>query len=80
MIEGRVQGDDDCLYLNINVPVLRDKSRKMPVIFFIHGGSFQYGSGVPFSANNIYLTDRDLVFVAINYRVGVQGRIAKLFM
>ncbi|XP_014203332.1 venom carboxylesterase-6-like [Copidosoma floridanum] len=72
--EGRVNGEDDCLYLNINVPVVaRYRPRGMPVVFFIHGGSFQYGSGSSFAENNIYMMDRDVVFVSINYRLGVQG-------
>lgn len=73
--EGRVAGSDDCLYLSINVPVLKDTKRKLPVIFLIHGGSYQYGDGLTYGANNKYLLDRDIVFVSINYRLGILGEI-----
>ncbi|XP_031779585.1 venom carboxylesterase-6-like [Nasonia vitripennis] len=71
--EGRVTGSDDCLYLSINVPVLEDTKRKLPVIFLIHGGSFQYGNGLTYGAKNKYLLDRDIGFVSINYRLGILG-------
>lgn len=57
--------------MNIYVPVLKDDSKRMPVIFFIHGGSFQVASGSLFGEK--YLADRDVVFITINYRLGVLG-------
>ncbi|OXU29807.1 hypothetical protein TSAR_014120 [Trichomalopsis sarcophagae] len=49
------------------------KGRKggLPVIFFIHGGSFQYASGNMFGDK--YLADRDVIFVTFNYRLGILG-------
>ncbi|XP_023316080.1 venom carboxylesterase-6-like [Trichogramma pretiosum] len=70
---GRVVGSEDCLHLSINAPARQDKSQLLPVIAFIHGGSFQYGSGLPFASDNPYLMDRDVVFVAMNYRLNVLG-------
>ncbi|CAB0033832.1 unnamed protein product [Trichogramma brassicae] len=70
---GRVVGSEDCLYLSVNAPARQNKSQLLPVIAFIHGGSFQYGSGLPFASDNPYLMDRDVVFVAMNYRLNVLG-------
>ncbi|XP_014221049.1 venom carboxylesterase-6 [Trichogramma pretiosum] len=67
-----LQGSDDCLYLSVYVPRrFNNEKTPMPVIFFIHGGSFQYASGTAFGDK--YLADRDVVFVTINYRLGVLG-------
>ncbi|OAD61357.1 Venom carboxylesterase-6 [Eufriesea mexicana] len=55
----RVQGAEDCLYLNIYVPTeRRTTSQSLPVIFWIHGGAFQFGSGMEMGAK--YLMDRFL--------------------
>ncbi|KAK2580523.1 hypothetical protein KPH14_006257 [Odynerus spinipes] len=69
--EDRVQGSEDCLYLNVYVPVLEKTDSKLPVIFWIHGGAFQYGSGMDMGAK--FLMDQDVIFVTINYRLGPLG-------
>ena len=38
---------------------------------WIHGGSFAFGAGEIFGAE--YLLDKDVVFVSINYRLGIFG-------
>ena len=71
----KVEGAEDCLYLNIYVPV-RDKGTNktpMPVLFWIHGGAFQFGSGT--FHNVTYLMDHDVILVTINYRLGPMGRL-----
>lgn len=72
LITSEVIGDDDCLYLNIyskNVEV----DKKLPVIFWIHGGGFVYGTGDDsFHAPDFFMR-KDVVLVTINYRVGVLG-------
>ncbi|KOC63849.1 Venom carboxylesterase-6 [Habropoda laboriosa] len=68
----RVEGAEDCLYLNIYVPAERKASSKpLPVIFWIHGGAFQFGSGMQMGAK--YLMDGDVVLVTSNYRLGMLG-------
>ncbi|GAB1859690.1 Carboxylic ester hydrolase [Camponotus japonicus] len=68
----KVEGAEDCLYLNIYVPV-RNKTEKisMPVLFWIHGGAFQFGSGMLYKAT--YLMDSNVILVTINYRLGPMG-------
>lgn len=63
---------EDCLYLNIWSPGADRKRR--PVMVWIHGGSFMYGSG----SSNLYdgksFADKgNVVVVTINYRLGVFG-------
>lgn len=70
-----VIGSEDCLYLNVYVPVRETtgglRTPPMPVIFWIHGGAFQFGSGMVNKAK--FLMDRDVVLVTINYRLGPLG-------
>ncbi|KAJ8669796.1 hypothetical protein QAD02_001055 [Eretmocerus hayati] len=65
------QGKEDCLYLNVHVPFLADHEKLMPVLVYIHGGSFQYGSS--HSLLDKYFADRDVIFISINYRIGLLG-------
>ncbi|XP_053988697.1 carboxylic ester hydrolase-like isoform X2 [Hylaeus volcanicus] len=68
----KVIGAEDCLYLNVYVPAHeRTTTKPMPVIFWIHGGAFQFGSGQDMGAK--YLMDYDVVVVTINYRLGILG-------
>ncbi|XP_076287810.1 carboxylic ester hydrolase-like [Lasioglossum baleicum] len=68
----RVIGSEDCLYLNVYVPE-RDKAaaKPMPVLFWIHGGAFMFGSGMDMGAK--FLMDQDVIFVTFNYRLGILG-------
>ncbi|KAF2904192.1 hypothetical protein ILUMI_01984 [Ignelater luminosus] len=65
-------GNEDCLYLNVYVPddKLDDKSN-LDVILHIHGGAFMIGD--PSIAGPEYLMDRNIVYVAINYRISALG-------
>lgn len=69
----RVEGAEDCLYINVYVPVREKIQSKipMPVLFWIHGGAFQFGTGMMMGAK--YLMDHDVIFVTINYRLGPLG-------
>ena len=82
---------EDCLYVNVWTPTITPSS-KLPVMVFIHGGAFIEGSGgsdkgdMPGKLNlydgtefvNTALTDGDspIVFVTLNYRLGVLGFLA----
>ena len=46
--------------------------RKLPVIFWIHGGSYFLGSGSEFGP--AYLLEKDVILVTINYRLGILGK------
>ncbi|CAG7717226.1 unnamed protein product, partial [Allacma fusca] len=60
----------DCLRLNIYTPLAQKSIEKpLPVIVFIHGGSFTGGSADIY--NGYRLLDRDVVLVNFNYRLGV---------
>ncbi|XP_076623114.1 uncharacterized protein LOC143342778 [Colletes latitarsis] len=68
-------GNEDCLYLNVYTPALEfDEFFSLkPVVVWIHGGGFITGTG----AKSVYgpdrLLEKDLVVVAMNYRLGPCG-------
>jgi para-nitrobenzyl esterase len=66
------EGVEDCLYLNVTAPTTPGRH---PVLVFLHGGSFQNGSGAQYNAVRL-ATRGGLVVVTINYRLGVFGYLA----
>ncbi|MFF0819670.1 carboxylesterase/lipase family protein [Micromonospora haikouensis] len=69
MVGGPPAGVEDCLYLNVTAPTTPGPH---PVLVFVHGGSFQNGSGVDYDPARL-ATRGGLVVVTINYRLGVFG-------
>jgi para-nitrobenzyl esterase len=64
------KGKEDCLYLSIHTPA-HAAGDKLPVLFWIHGGSNRAGSGYGTAESPIYR--KGIVVVAIEYRLGVFG-------
>jgi para-nitrobenzyl esterase len=64
---------EDCLALNIWTPSTQGKA---PVMLFIHGGSFNSGSGNLALYDGGNLQKRGVVVVTINYRLGAFGFLA----
>ncbi|KAF5297062.1 hypothetical protein FQR65_LT10071 [Abscondita terminalis] len=64
-------GTEDCLYLNVFTPQVFFCSKTYPVMVFIHGGGFFFGSGQWYEPD--YLIDYDVVYVTMNYRLGIFG-------
>ncbi|CAH0669349.1 unnamed protein product [Chilo suppressalis] len=71
-IDKKIQGSEDCLYLNIFTPMLAPEE-PLPVIVYIHGGAFLYGTGNKYFYDPSRLMDLDVVYVSINYRLGSLG-------
>ncbi|VVC93880.1 unnamed protein product, partial [Leptidea sinapis] len=65
-------GQEDCLVANIYTPS-NTKARNLPVMVFIHGGGFYYGSNTNLLYDPKYLVQKDVIVVAINYRLGAFG-------
>lgn len=62
--------DEDCLNLNVYTKSL---TQNLPVMVWIHGGSFSGGNGHTFTYGPDHLVDEDVMFVTINYRLGALG-------
>ncbi|XP_066255383.1 liver carboxylesterase 1-like [Euwallacea similis] len=66
-----VVGSEDCLALNIFTPDLPTGIEGLPVVIWIHGGGFRYGSASQFGVR--HLVGQRLVVVTIQYRLGSLG-------
>ena len=77
---GALVGSEDCLVLNVWSPAFAaDKlptgDERLPVMFFIHGGSNVWGYGGQYDGQ--YLATRhNIIMVSINYRLGPFGWFA----
>lgn len=65
---------EDCLNLNIYAPA--DDIKDKPVIVYIHGGGFTSGGNSCEVYDGVEMAKKGIVFVNINYRVGVLGFLA----
>lgn len=61
---------EDCLFLSVYTPSTEGSNR--PVLFWIHGGAFLYGTGNGYPGN-VLADQGDVVVVSINYRLGILG-------
>lgn len=62
---------EDCLRLNVWTPL--DGGDGLPVMVWIHGGAYMFGSGSG-PGNHGHTFSRDgVVFVSLNYRLGAMG-------
>lgn len=67
---------EDCLYLNVWRPTGTRAGAGLPVMVWIHGGSFRAGAGSWSAYDGDEIVKRDVVLVTINYRLGLLGRFA----
>ena len=66
---------EDCLYLNIWTPA-KSANEKIPVLVWIYGGGFSFGSTAEPGYNGGKLAKKGVVLVSIAYRVGQLGFLA----
>ncbi|MDR6842788.1 para-nitrobenzyl esterase [Pseudoxanthomonas sacheonensis] len=66
-------GSEDCLFLNVCTPGLRDGGKR-PILFYIHGGGYNNGSGSNPLYDGVRLCRRgDVVVVTVNHRLNAFG-------
>ena len=66
--------NEDCLYLNVWAP--KKTAQKKAVLVYIYGGGFRSGGAGCDIYDGAAVANKDVVFVSINYRVGVFGFLA----
>lgn len=49
------------------------KSKKFPVLVFIHGDSFEWSSGNPYDGR-ILAAYGNIMVITVNYRLGILGK------
>jgi para-nitrobenzyl esterase len=67
--------DEDCLYLNVWTPA-KSANDKLPVMFWIHGGSNNVGAGSQPEYDGGNLAKKGVLVITINYRLDVFGFLA----
>lgn len=67
----RVQGDEDCLFLNIATPT--NIRARLPVVVAVHGGGLQFGNGEMSFLGPEFINQENVIFVSFNYRLNVFG-------
>ncbi|RYY23359.1 MAG: carboxylesterase family protein [Chitinophagaceae bacterium] len=67
---------EDCLFLNVWTPASVKQGAKLPVMVWIHGGAFVFGSGALNDFSGASFTDKGVILVSINYRLGRLGFFA----
>lgn len=64
---------EDCLYLNVWTPA---GAHDLPVMVWLHGGAFIFGSGGDKYYAGDHLAEKGVVVVTLNYRLGAFGFMA----
>lgn len=67
---------EDCLFLNVWRPAGAKPGAKLPVMVWIYGGAFLFGSGADQTYSGTQFANQGVVLVTINYRVGRFGFFA----
>ncbi|XP_004518271.1 esterase B1 [Ceratitis capitata] len=67
-----IEGDEDCLYLNIYAKKLKSE-KPLPVMVFLYGGGFEKGDPTRDLHGPDYFMMKDVILVTIAYRLGPLG-------
>lgn len=80
LVQDITKDGEDCLTLNVQRPSNMISKEKLPVLFWIFGGGFEFGSTQSYDATSIVKRSialgKPIIFVAVNYRVGGFGFLA----
>lgn len=72
--QGVILGDEDCLFLNVYVPDLFEKSTSgIPVMVFIHSGAYLFASGNDDYSGPDFIINEEVIMVTMNHRLGALG-------
>jgi para-nitrobenzyl esterase len=67
---------EDGLYLNVWLPAETKPREKLPVMVWIHGGAFVFGSGSQPDFSGVPFAKQGVILVTFNYRLGRLGFFA----
>jgi para-nitrobenzyl esterase len=67
---------EDCLFINVWRPASATASAKLPVMVWIHGGAFVFGSGSAPDFSGVPFAKQGVILVTFNYRLGRLGFFA----
>lgn len=77
---GYIIGNEDCLLLNVFTPQMPDETTGLPVLVFIHGGGFRFGSANQYGVRIINFCKYS-VFINFSdfFQSQIHLRVKKLF-
>jgi len=67
---------EDCLFVNVWGPSAVASNAKLPVMVWIHGGAFVFGSGSSPDCSGVQFAKQGIMLVTFNYRLGRLGFFA----
>lgn len=67
-------GEEDCLYLDIYLPLIINNDTLLSVVIYIYGGGFQ--SSDPRNPTHLISLYQNVIYVSIRYRVNIFGFMA----
>ena len=67
---------EDCLFVNVWRPAGAAPEAKLPVMVWIHGGAFVFGSGSSPGTSGVQFAKQGVILVTFNYRLGRLGFFA----
>ena len=67
---------EDCLFVNVWRPAAAAPGAKLPVMVWIHGGAFVFGSGSWPGSSGVQFAKQGVILVTFNYRLGRLGFFA----
>ena len=67
---------EDCLFVNVWRPAGAVSGAKLPVMVWIHGGAFVFGSGSGPNFSGVRFAKQGVILVTLNYRLGRLGLFA----
>src|SRR5947207_8020503 len=70
------RSSEDCLFLNVWRPAGAAPTAKLPVMVWIHGGAFVFGSASQSEFSGVEFAKQGVVLVNFNYRLGRLGHFA----
>lgn len=79
-VETLSDAGEDCLTLNVQRPSTTTANSSLPVVYWIFGGAFEFGSTQTYDASELISTSvaqgKDIIYVSVNYRIGGFGFLA----
>ncbi len=69
-----IYGQEDCLYLDIFLPLNINNATLLPVVIYIYGGGFQTSD--PHDPSELISLYQNVIYVAIRYRLNMFGFMA----
>jgi para-nitrobenzyl esterase len=70
----KFQPDESTQFLTITRPENFSQNEKLPVVVWIHGGSYEIGCGdLPTSDPSVWVKEQNMMVVSVSYRLGLFG-------